>query len=188
MQAARSKKSTGTVGRPPPSHVVAEKEKVKEKTEKGKEQKAKVKSVKAKEQNVKTKTKKSELKEKTAKVLDTDMAMEDESKDQVEEMKTQKCEAQEGNGKDTDMVMEDETPPTPAVSATGIYKDLSLPPVVVSEVPSITDCVAHLTKKQFDFDPGSAAFWKSGEHVPFVFLAHAFDSKSAFALAFHVIQ
>lgn len=42
---------------------------------------------------------------------------------------------------------------------------------------SATDSVALLTKKETEFDPKAAAFWKPGEHVPFLFLASAFDSK-----------
>lgn len=42
---------------------------------------------------------------------------------------------------------------------------------------SSTDSVALLTKKETEFDPEAAAFWKPGEHVPFLFLARAFDSK-----------
>lgn len=42
---------------------------------------------------------------------------------------------------------------------------------------SATDSVALLTKKETEFDPEAAAFWKPGEHVPFLFLASAFDCK-----------
>lgn len=38
------------------------------------------------------------------------------------------------------------------------------------------ESVALLKKKPKDFDPKSAAFWKDGERVPFLFLAKAFDA------------
>jgi DNA ligase-1 len=44
-------------------------------------------------------------------------------------------------------------------------------------VLSVADRVALLSKKETEFDPQMAAFWKPGEHVPFTFLASAFDSK-----------
>lgn len=44
-----------------------------------------------------------------------------------------------------------------------------------SGLPSVDDAVDALRKKQFDFDPKAAAFWKPGDHVPFLFLARAFD-------------
>jgi hypothetical protein len=44
-------------------------------------------------------------------------------------------------------------------------------------VLSVADRVALLSKKETEFDPQMAAFWKPGEHVPFIFLASAFDSK-----------
>lgn len=185
MQGARNK-STGAAGRPPASHVAAEKEKAgeqksKEKTAKVKAQTTKEKTGKPKAQNVKGKAGKiKESKEKKVKPLeekDTDTAMEDESKAQTEEMSTKKC--KEHEEKDTDIDMVDDISSSPVVSAAKVPKETSLPPVAVSEVPSITDCVAQLTKKQFDFDPSAAAFWKNGERVPFVFLAHAFDSKFA---------
>ncbi|XP_043706255.1 DNA ligase 1 [Telopea speciosissima] len=40
---------------------------------------------------------------------------------------------------------------------------------------SLDDRIAQLKKKASDFKPKSAAFWKDGEHVPFLFLARAFD-------------
>ncbi|KAH8970003.1 hypothetical protein BDL97_02G063400 [Sphagnum fallax] len=42
-------------------------------------------------------------------------------------------------------------------------------------VLSVADRVALLSKKETEFDPQMAAFWKPGEHVPFIFLASAFD-------------
>lgn len=42
---------------------------------------------------------------------------------------------------------------------------------------SAAESVALLSKKETEFDPEEAAFWKPGEHVPFLFLASAFDSK-----------
>lgn len=42
---------------------------------------------------------------------------------------------------------------------------------------SLAESVALLTKKETEFDPMAAAFWKPGEHVPFTFLASAFDSE-----------
>jgi hypothetical protein len=44
-------------------------------------------------------------------------------------------------------------------------------------VLSVADRVALLSKKETEFDPQMTAFWKPGEHVPFIFLASAFDSK-----------
>lgn len=39
------------------------------------------------------------------------------------------------------------------------------------------EAVVLLTKKETDFDPEAAAFWKPGQPVPFLFLASALDSK-----------
>mgnify|MGYP006973838507 FL=1 len=55
---------------------------------------------------------------------------------------------------------------------------IDMPLVKVCEEVSVSECVSHLTKKQLDFKPQSAVFWKSGEHVPFLFLAHGLDSES----------
>lgn len=41
---------------------------------------------------------------------------------------------------------------------------------------TVADKLCLLTKKETEFDPTAAAFWKPGEHVPFTFLASAFDS------------
>lgn len=54
-------------------------------------------------------------------------------------------------------------------------KEIEEKGVVLPRMPSVDECVSQLSKKHLDFDPSSAAFWKSGEHVPFLFLAHAFD-------------
>ncbi|XP_042505747.1 DNA ligase 1 isoform X1 [Macadamia integrifolia] len=40
---------------------------------------------------------------------------------------------------------------------------------------SLDDRIAQLKKKSSDFTPKSAAYWKDGEPVPFLFLARAFD-------------
>jgi len=50
---------------------------------------------------------------------------------------------------------------------------------------SVAEKVALLTKKETEFDPEAAAFWKPEEHVPFLFLASAFDSK--FGMTFLLI-
>jgi len=41
--------------------------------------------------------------------------------------------------------------------------------------PSVDDKIAELSKKASEFEPKAAAFWKDGEHVPFLFLARALD-------------
>lgn len=84
----------------------------------------------------------------------------------VEKEKSEKGREKE---KDQEKAMEDES------SAAARVSEESPAPGKVSEVSSIADCVSHLTKKQFEFSPSSAVFWKSGEHVPFAFLAHGFD-------------
>ena len=48
----------------------------------------------------------------------------------------------------------------------------------VATTSSVGQSVAFLLKKETEFDPRLAAYWKPGEHVPFTFLASAFDSKS----------
>ncbi|KAF8395285.1 hypothetical protein HHK36_019228 [Tetracentron sinense] len=40
---------------------------------------------------------------------------------------------------------------------------------------SIDERIAQLSRKASEFNPKSAAYWKDGEHVPFLFLARAFD-------------
>eukprot|EP01018_Ginkgo_biloba_P020633 Gb_15949 [translate_table: standard] len=51
--------------------------------------------------------------------------------------------------------------------------------LIIAEVPpndgSVEDKIALLSKKAADFEPRAAAFWKDGEHVPFMFLARALD-------------
>ncbi|KAK9124128.1 hypothetical protein Sjap_013730 [Stephania japonica] len=42
-------------------------------------------------------------------------------------------------------------------------------------VLNLDEKIAQLKKKAAEFKPGSSAFWKDGEHVPFLFLARAFD-------------
>ena len=41
--------------------------------------------------------------------------------------------------------------------------------------PSVDDKISELSKKASEFEPKAAAFWKDGEHVPFLFLARALD-------------
>ena len=48
----------------------------------------------------------------------------------------------------------------------------------VATTSSVGQSVAFLLKKETEFDPRLAAYWKPGEHVPFTFLASAFDCKS----------
>lgn len=48
----------------------------------------------------------------------------------------------------------------------------------VATTSSAGQSVACLSKEETQFDPRLAAYWKPGEHVPFTFLASAFDSKS----------
>ncbi|KAI5054917.1 hypothetical protein GOP47_0030062 [Adiantum capillus-veneris] len=167
MQAARSKKGSAQAGRPPASHVAE----VKENAEKRKDQdEAEVqanKHDKGKELKVKRKTKGKVIVPKDKGTV-VPMEIEESKVEDGERIKKQE-------EKDADMAVDDVTCPTPATAATGISKEISMLPVAVSEVPSITDCVGLLTKKQLDFDPSAAAFWKKGESVPFVFLAHAFD-------------
>ncbi|MCO5569405.1 hypothetical protein L7F22_023117 [Adiantum nelumboides] len=176
MQAARSKKGSSQAGRPLASHVAEVKEKMEgHKDHNGVDVQGTTQdtigiSEKGKEQKVKTKTRASKGKTKVSKgkgVLskekETAVVMEVEGRDDDAE----RFQKQEKQG--TDMDVDDVNP------ATDISKETTLLPVAVSEVPSITDCVAHLTKKQLEFDPSDAAFWKKGESVPFVFLAHGFD-------------
>ncbi|MCO5584453.1 hypothetical protein L7F22_038381 [Adiantum nelumboides] len=169
MQAARSKKGSAQAGRPPASHVAEAKEKMEgRKDHNGVDVQGTIQdtigiSKKGKEQKVKTKTKASKGKGVVSKEKEKAVVMEVEGREDDAE-RFQKQEGQ-GAGMDVDVVN----------PATDISKETTLLPVAVSEVPSITDCVAHLTKKQLEFDPSDAAFWKKGESVPFVFLAHGFD-------------
>ncbi|KAH7294025.1 hypothetical protein KP509_28G053000 [Ceratopteris richardii] len=182
MQAARSKKGAVAAGRPPASHIAVEKGK----TEKKKEQKVsapheKMKESGERESGRKDKSPSTLEKSAVAKInepcekdngtavqngieapMEIDSTREDKENGTIEEQK------------DSDMGLEEaKLPDSPDIPK--ISEKISLPPVGVSEVPSITECVSNLTKRQLEFDPKAAAFWKKGEHVPFAFLAHAFD-------------
>ncbi|CAM6116133.1 unnamed protein product [Calypogeia fissa] len=58
-----------------------------------------------------------------------------------------------------------------SVSAAGKKKEM-VPGAAANKVDKVE---AELMKKQADFDPKKAAFWKDGEQVPFVFFAKALD-------------
>ncbi|XXG59336.1 hypothetical protein AAC387_Pa04g1440 [Persea americana] len=62
-----------------------------------------------------------------------------------------------------------ETPPYKDTNPTAQPKEEEDPSL------SIDDRIAALGKKPIDFKPHSAAFWKDGEPVPFLFLARALD-------------
>lgn len=53
---------------------------------------------------------------------------------------------------------------------------------------TVADKLCLLTKKETEFDPTAAAFWKPGEHVPFIFLASAFDSTCICSVQFFSSQ
>ncbi|CAM6118641.1 unnamed protein product [Calypogeia fissa] len=58
-----------------------------------------------------------------------------------------------------------------SVSAAGKKKEM-VPGAAANKVDKVE---AELMKKQADFDPKKAAFWKDGEQVPFIFFAKALD-------------
>ncbi|KAL6013374.1 hypothetical protein ACLOJK_003871, partial [Asimina triloba] len=59
--------------------------------------------------------------------------------------------------------------PSPPKALPAPAKDSPSPPV------SVDDRIASLRRKASEFKPSSAAFWKEGQPVPFLFLARALD-------------
>ena len=70
--------------------------------------------------------------------------------------------------------------------------DVKMEEAVVEKKPkaalTVADKLCLLTKKETEFDPTAAAFWKPGEHVPFTFLASAFDSTCICSVQFFQVS